>query len=102
MTTIQLKTAHINEAVNVARATYPNGSTALVLIGDDGSRVGVATIAIDELPSAGNVFIKDWNENTGILTSLQRAGIVGPVIRSIPAGFVTVHEVELLDDLPAA
>ena len=99
MTSIDLKTAHINETGVVRKATYPNGSTALVLSSRIGEPLGHATVALDELPGAGNVFIKDWNENAGLLGALQQLGIVGPVIRTMPAGYVEAHEVALLTEI---
>ena len=102
MSTVTLDAHYINGEVAIRAATYPNGSTALLLIDTDGEQLGVATVALDELPGDGNVFIKDWSENSGLLAALQRAGIVGPVIRDIPTGFVTVYEVELIDELQGA
>ena len=99
MTSIDLKTRHINETVVVRKATYPNGSTALVLTAQDGEPIGYATVALEELPGAGNIFVKDWNENAGILGALQQLGIVGPVIRTVPAGYVEAHEVALLTEI---
>jgi hypothetical protein len=56
-------------------------------------------VALEELPGPGNIFIKDWNENAGILGALQQLGIVGPVIRTLPAGYVEAHEVALLTEI---
>ena len=80
----------------VRRATYPNGSTALSLLTPDGEILAVATVALDILPDEGNIFIKNWSENEGILESLQGAGFVGPVIREVPTGFVRAQEVKIL------
>jgi hypothetical protein len=99
VTSIDLKTRHINETVVVRKATYPNGSTALVLTAQNGEPLGNATVALEELPAEGNIFIKDWNGNAGILGALQQLGIVGPVIRTVPAGFCEAHEVELLTEI---
>ena len=102
MTTVQMRTRFINESVVIQKATYPNGSTALLLKSENGEPLGYATAVLEELPANGHVFIKDWNENDGVLDALQQAGIVGPVVRSVPAGFVAAQEVELLADLPNA
>lgn len=103
MTTFQLTTMLIDETVVIEKATYPNGSTALVMKALDGEPIGYATAALDgALPGDGNVFIKDWSENTGVLAALQNAGLVGPVIRSVPHGFVEAHEVPLLSPLAEA
>jgi hypothetical protein len=64
-----------------------------------GNRLGRlcnATVALEQLPAEGHVFIKDWSENSGMLASLQAAGVIGDVVRVIPTGFVVAHEVPLL------
>ena len=82
------------EAV-IQRSTYTNGSVRLTLAKTSGTPLAVATTALDELPAEGNVFIKDWGENMGMLAALQSAGIVGEVVREIRSGFVTVYEASL-------
>ena len=98
---VKISSKYIDQDAIVTRATYPNGSTALVLNApswrrEGGQRLAVATVALEELPGEGNVFIKDWSENEGILKALQDANVIGPVIRSVRTGFVTVQEVKLL------
>jgi hypothetical protein len=94
--TIRVSTQYISEDAVIERRTYPNGSTALCLDGLDGEHLAVATVALEQLPAKGNVFIKDWSENTGMLACLQDAGVIGDVVRVIPTGFVVAHEVPLL------
>jgi|688.fasta_scaffold963504_1 hypothetical protein len=96
MSTVHLDAPYINGEAVIKRATYPNGSTALLLESTTGESLAVATVALDVLPDDGNVFIKSWSENEGLLDSLQRAGVVGPVIRSVPTGFVSAQEVKVL------
>lgn len=96
MKTIHVSTQYISEDAVIERRTYPNGSTALCLDGLDGEHLAVATVALEELPAEGHVFIKDWSENTGMLACLQDAGVIGDVVRVIPTGFVVAHEVPLL------
>jgi hypothetical protein len=96
MPTIHVSTQYINEDAIIARRTYPNGSTALCLDGLDGEHLAVATVALEQLPAEGHVFIKDWSENAGMLACLQGAGVIGDVVRVIPAGFAVAHEVPLL------
>lgn len=101
VTTVHLRTDYIDEDVAIRSAAYPNGSTALIL--EDpvtGEQVAVATVALAALPAAGNVYIKDYSENSGMLAALQRAGIVGEVVDLVQSGFVTVHEVKLLVSVP--
>lgn len=102
MTTIHLDADYIRGGVTVHVTSYGNGSTALILRDRNGEQLGVATVALDESPEPGNVFIKDWSENSGLLAALQRAGVVGPVVRELPTGYVTAYEVPLLLDVAAA
>jgi hypothetical protein len=95
-TTVHVSTQYISEEAVIERRTYPNGSTALCLDGLDGEHLAVATVALEQLPAEGHVFIKDWSENSGMLASLQAAGVIGDVVRVIPTGFVVAHEVPLL------
>lgn len=44
----------------------------------------------------GHVLIKDWSENEGVYTALRLAGIVGPIKRLVPTGFVNALECEYL------
>lgn len=95
MTTVYLDADYITGDVTIEATTYGNGTTALLLVDEYGERLGVATVALDEVPAAGNVYVKSWSENAGLLEALQRAGVVGDVVREIPSGFVTVYEVPL-------
>lgn len=94
--TIHVRTKYIDEDVVIWVEKYTNGSTALTLFTPDGFPLATATVALEILPEEGNVFIKDWSENDGMLRALQEAKVVGPLIRSIPTGFVQAHEVKLL------
>lgn len=96
---VKISAKYVNEEVIIRKASYSNGTTALILMGETGERLAVATVALDVLPGEGNVFVKNYSENEGILESLQKAGVVGPVIRDVPTGFVTVQEVKLLAGL---
>ena len=93
---VKISAKYLKEDAVIVKQQYGNGSTALLLNSLDGERLATATVALDVLPEEGNVFIKDYSENQGILKSLQDAGVVGDVIRSVPAGFTHVHEVKLL------
>lgn len=98
MKVINISAKYVAGEAVIKEGTYPNGSKALQLLAVDGEPLATATVALDVLPDEGNVFIKDWSENEGILSSLQEAGVVGPVIRSIPTGFVQAYEVKLLSE----
>lgn len=99
MKTVNLNTAYVQGEAVIKKTTYSNGSTALLLKSLAGEPLAVATVALEVLPDDGNVFIKNWSENSGILESLQDAGIIGPVIREVPTGFVAAQEVKLLAEL---
>jgi hypothetical protein len=93
---VNIDAAYVQGEAVLKKSSYPNGSTALLLETVSGEPLAVATVALDELPDEGCVFIKDWSENAGILNSLQQNGIVGPVIRNIKTGFVHASEVKVL------
>ena len=57
----------------------------------------VATVMImGYKPAPGCVFIKNWSENEGVYEALFAAGVVGPIIRKIPAGFIEAYECKYL------
>lgn len=64
----------------VEKTAYGNGRTALVLRDAlDGEQVAVATVNLPGVPvGPGEVFIKDYSENEGMLAALERAGVVQP------------------------
>ena len=57
----------------------------------------VATVMIMGYKQApGCVFIKNWSENEGVYEALFAAGVVGTIIRKIPAGFIEAYECKYL------
>jgi hypothetical protein len=99
MSTFHIKTAYADDDVFIEKGKYHDGSTALRLLDETGQPVLIATVClshIEEKPAQGNVFIKDWSENEGLLVSLQQSKIVGPTLRDIPTGFAKAYECELL------
>jgi hypothetical protein len=62
----------------------------------------VAT-ATTNLPGAdladGEVFIKDWSDNGGMLAALVAAKVVEPTGRTVKSGFVRVPACRLLVDV---
>jgi hypothetical protein len=77
-----------------------NGRTA-ILLHDINSvamdLVAVATINIPDVEVGMNeVLIKDWLENEGMVEALQRAGVIGPVLDMVPAGYTAASKHELL------
>lgn len=93
-----LKTPYSEYQVELAKGSYSNGRTAIELIdAEDGCPVMVATINVPEVELAeGEIIIKNYSENEGVLEFLQENEIVGPVKRSIGTGFVSCPVVDLL------
>jgi hypothetical protein len=86
-------------ACRVERASY--GGTdriALPLYAvEDGSPVVVATVNLRELALATDeVLIKDYSENAGMLALLVEAGVVGPPLRKVQSGYVTLYVCQCL------
>lgn len=98
MQILQARFGYVNEPVYIVKKKYrADNSTMLVLNSMSGQVVAVATVCLEyDTPAEGNVFIKDYSENLGMLAMLQKAGIVGPVIREVESGFVKVPECKLL------
>ena len=90
---------------SVQRSAYGDGSTSLIVKGRWGQVLCDATICLSDYrqqPQRGNVFIRDWGDNEGVLYALQDAGIVGRTLRTLPSGTVKgverlVHECQLLE-----
>jgi len=76
---------------------YNNGTPALQLVDEDGAPYMVASV---NLPDAnlkkGEVAIKNWSENRGILDTLIKNRIVSKPVRTVKSGFVDVPIVKLL------
>ena len=71
-------------------AGYINGGTALLLNdADNGEPVARATVWVPGL-SDDEVAIKDYSENSGMLTALVDADIVTLPHRFVESGFVTI------------
>lgn len=76
---------------------YSNGRPAIQLICPNGDTMATATVNLPEVPIPdGHVFIKDWNENKGILDALVLAGIVERTGQTVPSGFVQAELCRLL------
>jgi len=87
------------ENLNVVFGKYPNGRTAIRLMDEFGCPYATATVNLpdDEL-GEGEVFIKDYSENTGVLSALVDAGIISESKEKASSGFVEVDRCELLVD----
>lgn len=57
-----------------------------------GEPVAVATVNIPEIPLApGEVVVKDYSENEGMLDTLVAAGVVSAPSRAVQLRYVTVY-----------
>ncbi len=85
----------------VRQATYSNGRTALLLEdAKTGESVAVATVNLPhENLEPGQVFIKDYSENHGMLEALEKAGIVKATGETVHSGFAPVPKAILLSAL---
>lgn len=93
--------AHINskfcnEEVELSFGQYGDGSTAIQGISLQGEPIFTATVALDEKPTEGCVFLKGWSENEGVPEALVKAGIVELTGRKIKTGFCEAEEAKLL------
>lgn len=88
----------LNQNCTIQFTQYNNtGRTAIQLRCEDGSPMGVATLNVPEIPvQEGNVLIKNYSENTGMLDALIEAGVVGSPVSVHFNGFVDIPECPLL------
>lgn len=85
---------------------YQLGAAAIILESFDEvygwERLCVATVNLEEKPTEGCVWIKDWSENAGILDELVKLGAGVATGREVPSGWVTVKEFMPAGELAAA
>jgi hypothetical protein len=89
-----------DDQATVRRACYPDGSAKLTVIGRYGYVLCDATVCLSDrriYPADGNVLIRDWGENEGVLRALQATGIIGPTVRTHPSGVAHPSPVEIAD-----
>jgi len=99
MKTITHKSPYGGEyTLSLKFAKYHNGQTAINLIDeDDGMPYATATVCVeDNLLQEGEVAIKDYSENEGILEALIEANIVDHPRAFIQSGFVKIPICKLL------
>ena len=99
---VVVKYLHIKCSVHLE--TYSKGGVCIQLKAAEdnpkfeiiqGEPMGTATRWVPNIPE-GYVVIRNTEENEGILDVLQAAGIVGPVEKHIPSGFITMYQCKLL------
>jgi hypothetical protein len=83
--------------VFVRRESYPDGSVRIQLYdSSDGTPYATATSIIQEILEPGEVAIKDWSENEGMLNFLVENRFVKPPHRYSDQGFVKVPICKLI------
>ncbi len=93
---IHIKSKYMNDDVILDMTrNYGNGSRAITATSLQGEPLFTATVAIDELPADGRVFLKGWSENEGIPEALVKAGIVELTGRTVPTGYCEAIEAKL-------
>lgn len=94
---IHVKTEFVDEDVILDfDRHYGNGSRAITATSLQGEPQFTATVALDELPAEGCVFLKGWSENEGIPESLVENGVVELTGRKVPTGYCEAVEAKLL------
>lgn len=67
-----------------------SGQIAISLVEEDGCPLATATCSIEGAELEwGEVIVKDWSENRGMVEALVKAGVVHPAHRQIQSAFVT-------------
>lgn len=81
----------------IVEKTYANPSNLCLEVHDNNGPRYIATTNIAGYRcEPGNVLIKSWSENEGVYEALLAAGVIGPVIRRVPTGFVEAYECKYL------
>ena len=82
----------------IVEKTYSNPSNLCLEVVDPhfGSLCVATTNIAGYHCDPGNVLIKNWAENEGVYKALFDAGVVGPIIRKVPTGFVVAYECKYL------
>lgn len=92
------KVRFLGHLCDVEVTQYRDGRTALILNdAATGEEVTVATVNMPMVPlGAGEVLIKDYSENEGVLKALEEAGWVKSTGERVRTGFVEIPKVTLL------
>lgn len=101
MTTIRFHTKYSHEDQATLRKAYYGDDTTALLVeaGEPVATCTVSLVAYGEKPADGNVFIKDYGENEGVLQALQDEGVIGPPIREVPCGYAVAYECPLIMEI---
>lgn len=93
---ITVSAKYIKGEVELQFGKYQNSSTAIQAFSLYGEPEFTATVALDEKPKEGFVFLKGWSENEGVPNALEKAGIVELTGRKLPNGYCEAEEAKLL------
>ncbi len=79
-------------------ARYINGGIAIRLVdAEDHTPIAMATICVtDAQLKEGEVLIKDYSENQGMVDTLTEAGIIEKTGRTVRSGYVDIPVCRLL------
>jgi UDP-N-acetylglucosamine enolpyruvyl transferase len=76
---------------------YHNGNTSIELVNVVTDEVVVvATLNLDEVLPEGQIYIKNYSENEGVLDVLQQHNVIGESIRVVSSGYVEIPICPLL------
>lgn len=86
----------------VINETYQTGMrTALIILDADGEVYTNATVNLPgEVLGDGEIFIKNYSENEGVLDALIDAGIVEDTGRRVHSGFAEIPVAKLIERVP--
>lgn len=87
----KLKTQYLNDKGYLRLGKYPNGDTALQFFSRTGEPLATCTVNLEAYghrPQPGNIIVKDYAENKGMLRALQEEGVVGLPIRVFSFGHI--------------
>ncbi len=89
------------ESLTVDIGHYSNGQIYIRLYDANGCVYMMASTAYDNAmvdPAAGDVIIKNYSENEGIMEALIEAGLIEKPFCEIPVNFVTLYVAVLITD----
>jgi hypothetical protein len=84
-----------NYRLQIIMGTYHNDSPKMTLWDNEGPYM-IASALLPQKPDDGNILIKNYSENEGILNALVENNIISVPVRSIRSGYVEIFECKLL------
>lgn len=78
----------------LVQSRYMNNDNLALILKDKynmgGAPIAVVTVNTDEKLPADQAYVKDYSENTGMMKSLEEAGLIKEILREKQSGFVTL------------